>query len=187
MSSDDEYLLSPAPRRLKPEEIEEELARTVGEAEAAGELRHLQGKPLDLSDDSPDWFLRKALKQAGFSHPTIERMRELEEPIERARSMVDRLRVRHERLAARGSSLTAAEVEAFNVSRSYELEAYAGKLVELNRLIRDANLAVPAAMQRRPFDVQREVERVGREIPALEVGESPAPRRSGWWRRRRRS
>ena len=44
----------------------------------SGEIRHLHGKPLDLSDDSPTWFVNKLLKREGYSHPLIERGREVD-------------------------------------------------------------------------------------------------------------
>src|SRR2546423_4723064 len=42
---------------------EDATAAAVTEWQDSGELRHLHGRPLDLSDDSPDWFLHRMLKQ----------------------------------------------------------------------------------------------------------------------------
>ena len=56
-------------RRLR--EAAQKAEEQAMERAAQGELGHLQGKALDLSDDSPNWYLNKLLKREGFSHPLI--------------------------------------------------------------------------------------------------------------------
>lgn len=148
----------------------------------SGELRHLHGKPLDLDDDSPAWFANKLLKREGFSHPLIERGRELEVVQREADRVLERLRRRYEALATAASPPTEDQIESFNAGRESALDDYREALRGLNRAIMFHNLAVPETLHRRPILIEATLERAAREIPALDP---PRPRSTtpSWWRR----
>jgi hypothetical protein len=147
-------------------------------AEESNHLRHLYGKPLDLGDDDPNWFIARELKNAGFSHPLIERGRPIDEILDGAGKIVDRLRRQRRWLSNPESDATARDAYIFNQSRGYELDAYRRELEKANRAIRDYNLGVPDALHRRPLNVQRETTRIEAEIPPLDIpSPPPAPQR----------
>jgi hypothetical protein len=133
--------------------------------EETGELSHLYGRPLEMDDD-PDWLVTRTLKQQGFSHPLLERARELDEPRAAAERPVARLRRRHAWLTRPGFR-PAEESDAFNEMRARTLERYEVALNNLNRAIRDYNLGVPAALHQRPISVANSLEQLEREIPRL--------------------
>ena len=180
---------SPRPRgRLRVDGVDV-MAEQVRSAEQSGALRHVYGKPLDLSDDSPDWFMRKLLREEGFSLPLIERSKDIDRAVRNAEAIVERMRRRHEWLASPKSGCTAEVAEQFNRSRQHAFEQYHAALDSLNRHILDYNLSAPAPLQRRGFVVEAEVERVACEIPVLDPGEIAASRRystvaKGTWRDR---
>lgn len=72
--------------------IEETLKRSVRQWNESGELSRLHGQPLDLSDDSPEWFVNRLLNKEGFSHPTIEAGRDVEDLSDEADRTRERLR-----------------------------------------------------------------------------------------------
>jgi len=166
MPDEPEYLLVQRQRPTIPGE--EEIADMVRSAHESGELRHLYGRPIDLSDGSPNWFITKTLKQQGYTHPALERTRELDEQLARAESIIELLRRRRGRLIA-SEPHSAKQVNDFNVSREYELQRYRDKLKEINRSIRDYNITVPTALQRAYIPVDRVVEGVTRELPPMEI------------------
>jgi hypothetical protein len=145
---------------------EEATAAEMRRIHESGELKHLYGRPLQLDDD-PDWLATKILKKEGFSHPLIERGRELDEPRREVNTVVERLRRRHARLTRPLYCYSAEEAEVFNCLRSGALEDLSDKLTLLNCAIRDFNLQAPEALQQRPVSIQDAVERMGREIPPL--------------------
>jgi hypothetical protein len=177
--------------RTRPVRCEEDdLAAQVRAWHESGELRHLHGRTLDLSDDSPDWFMRRTLKEQGFTHPLLERGREIDAAESEAEGILERLRRRRVWLTRPGSRCTAQQAHDFNLIRSYDLEQYREKLIELNRAIRDYNLTVPDAMHRRQCSVDKAMERVARAIPALSppAAEQPHASSSGLrsiWQRMR--
>lgn len=160
------------PRRERPRCDPNELAEQVHGWHERGELRHLHGRPLDLSDDSPDWFIRKTLKREGFSHPLLERAREIDQAEDEAASILERLGRRRDWLTRPETNPTARQVHDFNQMRAYDLERYRDKLTRLNRLIRDYNLTVPDSMQRRPYRVDDVVAGVQSQVPPLDL---PSP------------
>jgi len=167
---------------------DEETAREMRRIHESGELRHLYGQPLHLDDD-PDWLATKVLQRAGFSHPLIERSRELEEPRAAADKVVERLRRQRARLAAAGPRISTQETASFNQCRSAALDEYRDKLLALNRAIRDYNLQAPEALHWNPISVDDAVARASRAIPPLETStakQPEAPRRRTLWPRHRR-
>jgi DnaJ-like protein len=168
--------------RKRAAEAERELEEALRLAHEQGELRHLYGKPLDLSDDSPEWLVNRTLKQAGFSHPALERGKELDAAQPEADALLERLRRRRSWLAGPQSRCIPEQAAAFNDLRQRTLEAYGEKLNQLNRDIRDYNLGAPASLHRRHIDVQQAVARAGLEIPPLDVtvpADPPASSGSG--------
>jgi hypothetical protein len=145
---------------------EEATAAEMRRIHESGELKHLYGRPLQL-DDHPDWLATKILKKEGFSHPLIERGRELDEPRRKVNAVVERLKGRHARLTRLGYRYSAEDADAFNRLRSGALEELSDKLTFLNRAIRDFNLQAPEALHQRPVSIQDTVARVGREVPSL--------------------
>lgn len=142
-------------------------ARIVERMEQSGELSHLRGKPLQLDDD-PDWLVTRVLKQQGFSHPLIERARELDEPRREAEAVVERLKRRRERLSRTHVDVLPSDVHAFNEDRPVVLQQYAEKLKALNRAITNYNLGVPTALHQRLVRVDDAVARASEEVPPLE-------------------
>ncbi|MBV9281846.1 MAG: hypothetical protein JOZ41_17345 [Chloroflexi bacterium] len=168
---------------------EEALDGMILSAEQSGELRHLHGRPLDLSDGSSEWWVRKRLAREGFSHPVIERVRELDAAQREAERIVERVRERRDQLAGRDGTSSRAQAIVFNTERREALTAYRASLTELKRKIRDHNLAVPDPFHRRQIDVDEAVAEAARAVPALEIPEmpaEPAPRASWMQRLRRR-
>lgn len=164
--------LSPAEaaeKRLeaKRRQIERDLGEQARQAQESGELRHLYGKPLDLSQDTSEWLVHRFIKQAGFSHPLLEHGKELEEPAREADKVMERLGRRRQWLLRPEARCTPRDVHAFNEMRRAALDEYREKLVKLNRAIRDFNLRAPTALHRRAYDVDGAVAAAADDIPAL--------------------
>src|SRR5438067_13868624 len=122
---------------------EDATAAAVTEWQEGGALRHLHGRPLDLTDDSPDWLLHRILKQQGFSLPIIERGKDLDEAQRRAAAIVERLRRRRAWLVRPEARCTSERARTFNQARVRALDDYRTALVELNRAILAYNLTAP--------------------------------------------
>lgn len=162
-------------RRLR-ERAEEDMSRLMQDLHETGELRHLYGKPLSLDEDA----LARALKQQGFSHPLLERRKDIDEPRQVADAVLEKLR-RHRRwLSAEGARPTPQQVHEFNEARRRALEEYRAKLGTLNRAIRDYNLGVPDSLHVLPIRVDDAVSRAAKEITPLEYRPPPPPRRTSF-------
>jgi hypothetical protein len=162
-------------------------AEAMQRAHESGELRHLYGRPLQLDDD-PEWLANKVLKRQGFSHPLIERSRELDAPREAVASLAEKLIRRRRWLSSPESQTTCEEVELFNRWRMQALEEYREKLMTLNNAIRDYNLQAPDALHQRPTIIDDAVARLAAEAPELDLG-APASHRASrrrWWQLRRK-
>jgi hypothetical protein len=159
---------------------EDATAAAVNEWQDSGALQHLHGRPLDLSDDSPDWLLHRMLKQQGFSLPIIERGKDLDEAQRRAAAIVERLRRRRAWLVRPEARCTPEQVHAFNASRVGALEEYRAALGELNRAIRDYNLTAPPALHRRGYIIDQVVAGLAEEIPPLHE-HTPTPAAAPSW------
>ncbi|HEX8918493.1 MAG TPA: hypothetical protein VF898_08315 [Chloroflexota bacterium] len=162
---------------------EEAIADLVAQLERSGELQHLYGQSLDLSDTSPTWFMHRTLKREGFSHPVIELGKELDAAIASRRRVVDQLADQRRRLVSRPGGYTGPQAEGFNIVREFTLRQYRGILEDLNRAIRDHNIAVPTLLQRRPFVVEEDVERLARQVPPVDPPIHPEPAPRSWWQR----
>ena len=153
--------------------------------EENGELRHLYGQPLDLGDDSPDWFLHRMLKRDDLSLPLIERGKDIDVAARDAAEIIARLRRRRVWLTSPEARLTTAAAGDFNAYRTRMLEEYRAGLVALNRVILDYNLTAPSALHRRGVIVNQAVEQATAEIRPLEATDlDPTPTRPLPWRER---
>ncbi len=170
-------------RREAALEIEEQLLQ---EARERDELRALWGRPLDLSDESPNWFMNRLLRREGVSHPLIERGRDVDEAIAEVWRLLEPVRQRHARLTALEPQVTERDASAFNLRREHALEEARVRLPELNRVIRDHNLMVPDALHRRPFPLAETLERLASEIPPIEAQVPEGGRQQEGWRRHMR-
>jgi DnaJ homolog subfamily C member 28 len=120
-----------------------------------------KGKPLHLGDTNPhadpDWEMAFSLiKDAGFSLPWIETIREIEKEIDEAQ---------HNLRLAWESYKFAVDQSHTSVYVEPEWErakhAFHDKLVELNRRIRDYNLEVPNTRFQRPvLNFEAEVKKI---------------------------
>jgi hypothetical protein len=161
---------------------EDATTAAVNEWQDSGELRHLHGRPLDLSDDGPDWLLHRMLKQQGFSLPIIERGKDLDEAQHRATAIVERLRRRRAWLVRPEARCTPEQARAFNEARVHALAEYRAALGTLNRAILDYNLAAPPALQRRGYIVDQVVAALAEQIPPLDdPAPAPAPTTAPSW------
>jgi len=142
--------------------------------EENGELRHLHGRPLDLGDDSPDWFLHRMLKRDDLSLPLIERGKDIDAAARDAAEIVERLRRRRAWLTSPEARLTPAAAGDFNAYRERMLDEYRDGLVALNKAILDYNLTAPSALHRRGVIVAQRVEQATAEIQPLEATEPTA-------------
>ncbi len=139
--------------------VEEHLRKAMAE----GKFDNLpgKGKPLNLGENNPhadpEWELAyKMLKEAGYSLPWIELIKEIEKEIEMARS--DLKRAWDWQLEAKqdAQSLMHAKAEWERAA-----EAFRTKVAELNKRIRDYNLQVPNARFQRPIlSFDYEVEKI---------------------------
>lgn len=145
------------------------MSAAIHEAEQTGALRHLYGQPLDLSDDSPEWFARKLLKREGAAPPLVECGKDLDAAQQAAEVIMERVRRRRAWLASPAARCTPVQAEAFNKVRQIALAEYRAALIELNRGIRDYNLVAPLPMQRRGYIVDKLMTRVEQEIAPLDM------------------
>jgi hypothetical protein len=152
-------------RREAALEAEDQL---VAEAAEAGALESFHGQPLDLSDDSPTWFMNRLLRREGVSHPLIERGRDIDEAARELWQILEPVRRRRETLSQARIEPSEREVATFNGRREQVLAEVRERLPALNRLIRDHNLMVPDALHRRTVPVEETMTRLEAELPALE-------------------
>ncbi len=162
---------------------EDATADMVKQWEETGELRHLHGRPLNLEGD-PEWLGVKVVKDQGYSHPLLERARELDEPQQAAERVLERLRRRRTWLSNPNSHATPVQIHTFNEARRRALDEYALKLQALNRAILHFNLAIPLALHRPLIPIDSQIARVSEEIAALDWSPdpTPVPRRRRRWR-----
>jgi hypothetical protein len=146
--------------------VEDATERVVREIEESGALRHMHGKPLDLNDD-PDWLMARVLKDAGFSHPVIERQKEILAPLQALQARLERLSQRRNWLLRPRSSTRAEDVRVFNLDRDALVEEYRSKIADVNRGIRDFNLSAPQALHQRPLKVAEILAGVEAKVPFL--------------------
>lgn len=119
-----------------------------------------KGKPLTLQDDphaDPEWALAfRMLKEAGFSLPWIEELKEIEADIETARAGLRQAWEWRRKAEVEGMR---REFVALEWERAFM--RFQDRVAALNKRIRDVNLEVPNARFQRPMlEVAREVRRV---------------------------
>lgn len=160
------------PRSRPRHPTEAELERAMRLAEESGELRHLYGKPLDLSDSTPEWFAKKMLKDQGFSHPLIEQARDLERAGQAVEAVAERLARRRAWLMREGRAVSWEEAQHFNRSREEALESYVDRLRQHNSAILTHNLGAPDWLHQRTVNVDQAVQSLAERVPPL----TPTPR-----------
>ncbi len=139
--------------------IEEHLRKAMAE----GKFDDLpgKGKPLKIEDTNPhadpDWELAfRMLKEAGYTLPWIETLRDIEAELNLARAD---LQCAWDRYQAALSDSQPTPEAAINWERSQL--AFKDKLASLNKRIREVNLQVPnARFQHLVLNYDREVERI---------------------------
>ena len=171
-------------RRERP--TEDDLAQAIRASQESGELRHLYGKPLDLSEDTSDWLMRRIVRDAGFTHPVLERGRDLEAGRHAAEQIVEELRRRRDWLASPEARRTPAQAYRFNEKRRDALAEYRKRLAELDRAILSHNLTVPTPLQRRQLKIDELVRAAEEAVPPFDLRAEPpcdAPPSQGIWKR----
>jgi len=178
----DDYLLQPR-KPLQARSLDAEIEEVIAAIEETGEIRHLHGHPLDLSDDSLNWYMAKTLKREGFTHPLLERGREVDAERKEIDAPLRKLARRREWLVRPGGRYTAEEARIFNEARRYALDEYRENLTRLNIRIRDYNLGVQTSLQRRLISIKRAMEEAESAVLSLPLPEIPASPRRGFWQR----
>lgn len=123
------------------------MSQAMRQWEESGETEQLRGRPLDLSDDSPEWFANRLLKKEGYSHPLIERARDIDALVAEAEAIKDRIRELESRHACAGKV-------AETILKGRLLSEYRERPEEANRQIRSYNLGAPQALHRRLIPVR---------------------------------
>jgi DnaJ family protein C protein 28 len=133
----------------------------IRQAMQAGKFDDLpgKGKPLKLDENphaDPEWQLAfRILKEAGFSLPWIEDLKEIEADIEQMRAALRQAWNWRRQAEADGQP---REFVALEWERAFQ--NFQNHLAALNKRIRDVNLEVPNARFQRPMlDLAREVRR----------------------------
>jgi DnaJ family protein C protein 28 len=119
-----------------------------------------KGKPIKLEDDphaDPAWALAfRMLKEAGYSLPWIETLKEIEADIEAARAGLRQAWEWRRQAQSEGQPVQFIHLEWERAFMRFQ-----DRVAALNKRIRDVNLEVPNARFQRPMlDVAREVSRV---------------------------
>src|SRR5947209_19006772 len=169
-------------RRRRRRLIDEALDDIVRQVEESDELRHLYGKPLDLGDDNEEWMANHILKNAGYTHPILQRRHDLQTARQTVERIVDRLQERHDWLTRPDATITPEAADAFNTARRQILEEYRDGLAQLNKKIRDYNLIAPDVMHELPLRPDQLVALAAERVPAGEPT-PPPPRPRSWFSR----
>jgi hypothetical protein len=162
----------------------------IRNAESTGDLAHMYGKPIDLSEDSSEWLVNRFVKEAGFSHPMLEQSKELDRLQTDLGGKLDRLARKRERLVRSGYG--PLQAQDFNEDRRDALAAYRQALQEANRAILTFNIGAPMSLHRRTYNVDRLLAEAEQSVPSLpysprEVQPRTTTKRSFLRRFRRRS
>lgn len=142
--------------------VEEHLRKAMAE----GKFDDLpgKGKPLHMDEINPhadpEWELAyRMLRDAGYSLPWIETIREIEGDIEAARKDLLTAWIWHQNAISepQPASFVAAEWER-------AIQAFKDKLIGLNKRIRDYNLEVPVPRFQRPIlNYDGEIDKIATE------------------------
>ena len=141
--------------------IEEHIRRAMQEGKFDGLPG--KGKPLSLEDNplaDPEWQLAfHLLKDAGFTLPWIETLKEIETDLAAARAAI-RMALTWRRQAEAANQ----PPDFIHLEWERAFHAFQDRLAALNKRIRDVNLEVPNPRFQRPLlDLAREVRRVEEE------------------------
>jgi hypothetical protein len=177
-------------QRLR-KEADDAITATMRDLQETHGLRHLYGQRLDLSDGSPDWYLKKLLKREGLAPPLVEQGKDVDAAQHAAEAIVERLRRRRAWLVQPEARCTPEMAQTFNQARQEGLAEYREALTNLNRAIRDFNLAAPSPLHRRGVIVADAVARAEQEVVPLpetshEANDETRTRRNTLWPRLRK-
>ena len=165
--------------------MDKTLSHAVRRWEESGELRRLRGQPIDLSEDSPEWFINRLLKKEGVTHPLLERGRDVETMRSEADAVAQRMRTLGRNMAQEPQ--TDSAIRSFNQLRNRMLDDYRRRLLALNRGVVAFNLTVPDALHKRQVSVNDLVRQLADEVPALSrampASEGSGQLEQGWWQR----
>jgi DnaJ family protein C protein 28 len=119
-----------------------------------------KGRPLRLDEnpfEDPAWRMaHRILRDNGFSLPWIERRKEIEVALERAREDLSRAWRAH-----RGWQDSAKGAASRDEVWEGALQAFRERVLKINRRIRDYNLQTPSAQfQRRVVDSAAEIQAI---------------------------
>lgn len=168
----------------QPKTFDEMLGEMVQAAHDSGELRHLYGKSLDLSDD-PDWLVNNVLKNAGVTHPTLDVRREIETLRAEAEGLIADLDRRRDHLMSRPEPLSAGEAQSFNEHRHDVFREYERRMTEYNARSQDFNMRNPEALHLPWASVERAVAAARGRAPEViwsVPAKPPAPKSTRWSR-----
>jgi hypothetical protein len=137
--------------------VEELLRRAAGQWHESGDLSHLKEHPIDLSDTSENWFANRLLRREGFSHPLIERGKDIDERL----SQVDQIEAALTTVSGGPSRRSPEALTGRRVRLPDELRQI---LDQLSVDIFAYNTLVPTAMQKPVIDVEGRVARAERLV-----------------------
>jgi len=149
--------------------VEEQIA----EAAARGEFENLRGTGQPLALDTNHYAGDRALgysllKSNNLAPPEIERGKEIDAELERAEALLASLRRQRDALGLHPEPTFAAERRAYTILRDKTEDRYAGALQSINSKILSLNIIAPAALHRRPLDVEQRLRAFQDEFPRLD-------------------
>ena len=116
-----------------------------------------KGKPLSIDDNphaDPEWQLAfRMLKEAGYSLPWIEELKEIEANIEQMRQAL-----RHAWDWCQQAQAAGQSAQFIHLEWDRAVNSFRDRLAALNKRIRDTNLEVPNSRFQRPLlNMEREL------------------------------
>ncbi len=158
------------PLRRWRDRVEEELA----EARERGEFENLPGAGKPLALDTNPFAGGKALaysllKTNNLAPPEIERGKEIDADLARADAMLAALRRRRDAVRYRVGKAFTSERRAYNTARDNTELRYGEALRAASSKILSLNIVAPAALHRRPIDVESRLAQFRDEFPRLDT------------------
>ena len=163
---------NPAPPRDSLRRWRDAVEERLAEARERGDFDNLPGagKPLAL-DRNPfagDKSLAYSLlKNNHLAPPEIERGKEIDAELARADALLAALRRRRDALPLRTGGAYTAQRRAYNLQRDKTEARYVEMLRTVNSNILSLNIVAPAALHRRPLDLERLLGAFRDEFPRL--------------------
>lgn len=125
-----------------------------------------KGKPLDTSEnpfEDPEMRMaHRMLRNAGFAPPWIEERKDIEAEFEQSRHQLGRV------WAVLKNALGTGDERSARTRWERALDSFRRQAGELNRRITAWNLKIPAAaFQQRLIEIEKEVDRVKRDVEVV--------------------